>query len=188
MFATGCPLGDASSFLVRVGEYARVSVVFQFIFSCMARILKILREPDLILHIWVWVVAWISRLIVLLVLFWVSVNHLPCTVLQNRTSDWCWIYMIHGCLQCFRVVFFGSSCQVPVATGREGCFRICHCDGTSRLSNCVNLDCVPRKPCILRDKTISKLKYSVRTVSSSDLNNNKVLGSVTEITSNVRNH
>ena len=38
MIATGCPLGDASSFLVRVGEYARVGVVFQFIFYCIARI------------------------------------------------------------------------------------------------------------------------------------------------------
>ena len=59
---------------------------------------------------------------------------------------------------------FGSSCQVPVATGREGCFRICHCDGTARLSNCVNLECVQRKPCTLRDKTKSKFKYSGRTV------------------------
>lgn len=59
-------------------------------------------------------------------------------------------------VMCFSIC---SSCQVPVATGREGCFRICHCDGTSRLSNCVNLECVQRKPCSLKDKTKSKLKY-----------------------------
>lgn len=35
MITTGCPLGDASSFLVRVGEYARVSVVFQFVHILM---------------------------------------------------------------------------------------------------------------------------------------------------------
>lgn len=33
MTNVGCPLGDASSFLVRVGEYARVSVVLKCLFT-----------------------------------------------------------------------------------------------------------------------------------------------------------
>lgn len=41
MINTGCPLGDASSFLVRVGEYARVSVV---LFHCTARISWLFKE------------------------------------------------------------------------------------------------------------------------------------------------
>ena len=57
-----------------------------------------------------------------------------------------------------------GSCQVPVATGREGCFRICHCDGTSRLGNCVNLECVQREPCNLRGKLKSKCRNSDRTI------------------------
>ncbi|KAJ7371296.1 hypothetical protein OS493_026940 [Desmophyllum pertusum] len=50
------------------------------------------------------------------------------------------------------LVRVGEYARVPVATGREGCFRICHCDGTSKLSNCINLECVRRKPCSLRGK------------------------------------
>ena len=185
MITTGCPLGDASSFLVRVGEYARVSDVFQFIFYCIARIVEIFKGTwTTVFHIWVSSYVFFDTF------------SLPCSLLDFCQSFvLCYkiepminagLYIIHECLQCISVMRSGSSCQVPVATGREGCFRICHCDGTSRLGNCVNLECVQRKPCILRDKTKSKLKYSGRTVSWSDCNNNKVFGWVTEVTYNIR--
>ena len=115
MIATGCPLGDASSFLVRVGEYARVSVVFQFIFYCTARIFWNVKGT--VLHIWVWVVAFghvvfttFSRCSLLS-----FCHHLLYAVLQNPTSNYCWIYMIPECLQCFRVIAFffmpGARCN-----------------------------------------------------------------------------
>lgn len=37
--------------------------------------------------------------------------------------------------------------QVPVASGRPGCFEVCYCNPTGRLSNCIQLDCVPHLPC-----------------------------------------
>lgn len=48
------------------------------------------------------------------------------------------------------LVRVGEYARVPVASGSVGCYRICHCGATSKLSNCVNLDCVRRKPCYLK--------------------------------------
>lgn len=50
--------------------------------------------------------------------------------------------------------------QVPVVSGREGCFRMCHCDGTSKLSNCRILECIEPKECRFKGKVKSKLKFS----------------------------
>lgn len=60
----------------------------------------------------------------------------------------------------FNATFY---CQVPVASGSVGCYRICHCDGTAKLSDCINLECVRRKPCFIPGKRdyISKWKLLV---------------------------
>lgn len=50
------------------------------------------------------------------------------------------------------LVRVGEYARVPVVSGSFGCYRICHCDATSKLSNCVNLECIRRRACYLGGK------------------------------------
>lgn len=50
------------------------------------------------------------------------------------------------------LVRVGEYARVPVVSGREGCFRMCHCDGTSKLSNCRILECIEPKECRFKGK------------------------------------
>ncbi|PFX20290.1 Reversion-inducing cysteine-rich protein with Kazal motifs [Stylophora pistillata] len=53
------------------------------------------------------------------------------------------------------LVRVGEYARVPVVSGKEGCFRMCHCDGTSKLSNCINLECIEPKECTLKENVIN---------------------------------
>lgn len=53
------------------------------------------------------------------------------------------------------LVRVGEFARVPDPSGRAGCYKICHCDGTSKLSKCKSLDCIRRKPCYIPGKPMA---------------------------------
>ncbi|XP_031570773.1 reversion-inducing cysteine-rich protein with Kazal motifs-like isoform X2 [Actinia tenebrosa] len=61
------------------------------------------------------------------------------------------------------LVRMGEYARVPVDSGREGCFRVCHCGGQSRLTSCTILNCVPRRDCPIKSqKELTKKEHGER--------------------------
>ncbi|XP_032241175.2 reversion-inducing cysteine-rich protein with Kazal motifs isoform X2 [Nematostella vectensis] len=48
------------------------------------------------------------------------------------------------------LVRMGEYAKVPVESGQDGCFRVCHCGSDGKLSRCTNLECVYKRTCAVK--------------------------------------